>query len=54
MANANLAAAIPNRLMLELNQTFHPLKEEIFKEPLVARSGYMDLPRKPGFGLENS
>jgi len=52
MANAALVAAIPNRLMLELNQTFNPLKEEIFKEPLVVKKGYMDLPRKPGYGVE--
>lgn len=52
MANAALVAAIPNRLMLELNQTFNPLKEEVFKEPLTVRRGYMDLPDRPGFGLE--
>ena len=52
MANAALVAAIPNHLVLELNQTFNPFKEEIFKEPLVVRNGYMDLPRKPGFGME--
>ena len=52
LANAALVAGIPNHLMLELNQTFNPLKEEVFKEPLVVRKGYMDLPRKPGFGVE--
>jgi hypothetical protein len=52
MANASLVAAIPNRLMLELNQTYNPLKEDIFKEPLVVKKGYMDLPSKPGFGVE--
>jgi L-alanine-DL-glutamate epimerase-like enolase superfamily enzyme len=52
MANAALVAAIPNRLVLELNQTYNPLKEEIFKEPLVVKKGYMDLPSKPGFGVE--
>lgn len=52
MANAHLVAAIPNRHMLELNMTHNPLKEEIFKEPLVAKKGYMDLPNKPGFGVE--
>ena len=52
MDNAALVAAIPNRLVLELNQTFNPLKEEVFKEPLVVRKGYMDLPDKPGFGVE--
>ncbi len=52
MANAALVAAIPNRLMLELNQTFNPFKEELFKDPLVVRKGYMDLPDRPGFGME--
>lgn len=52
MANAALVASIPNHLVLELNQTYNPFKEEIFKEPLVVKNGYMDLPNKPGFGVE--
>ena len=52
MANAHFVAGIPNRHMLELNMTYNPLKEEIFKEPLVVNNGYMDLPDKPGFGVE--
>lgn len=52
MANAALVAAIPNRHMLELNQTYNPFKEEIFQEPLVVRKGYMELHNKPGFGME--
>jgi galactonate dehydratase len=38
--------------VLELNQTYNPFKEEIFKEPLLVKKGYMDLPSKPGFGVE--
>ena len=52
MANASLVAGIPNRFMLELNQTFNPFKEELFKDPLVVKKGYMDLFDKPGFGVE--
>jgi galactonate dehydratase len=52
MANAALVAAIPNRLVLELNQTYNPFKEEIFQDPLVVKQGYMQLPRRPGFGME--
>lgn len=52
MANAALVAAIPNRLVLELNQTYNPFKEEIFQDPLVVKQGYLQLPRRPGFGLE--
>ncbi|MCC6859438.1 MAG: mandelate racemase/muconate lactonizing enzyme family protein [Bryobacterales bacterium] len=52
MANAALVAGIPNHLVLELNQTFNPLKEEVFREPLVVKQGYLQLPAKPGFGVE--
>ncbi|MEM9676096.1 MAG: mandelate racemase/muconate lactonizing enzyme family protein [Bacteroidota bacterium] len=52
MANAHLVAAIPNRLMLELNQTYNPFKEEIFQDPLVVKDGYLDVPDRPGFGME--
>ena len=52
MGNAALVAAIPNRHMLELNQTYNPFKEEIFKDPLVVKKGYMDVHNKPGFGME--
>lgn len=52
MMNAALVAGIPNHLMLELNQTFNPLKEEVFREPLVVKKGYLDLPARPGFGVE--
>ena len=52
MANAHLVASSPSRHMLELNQTYNPLKEEIFKDPLVVKKGYMDLPDRPGFGVE--
>lgn len=52
MANGALVAAIPNRHMLELNQTYNPFKEEIFKDPLVVRKGYMELHNRPGFGME--
>jgi galactonate dehydratase len=52
MANAALVAVIPNRLVLELNQTYNPFKEELFEESLVVRNGYLNLPRKPGFGMK--
>lgn len=52
MANAALVAAIPNRLMLELNQTWNPFKEELFTDPLTVRNGYLELPRRPGFGMQ--
>lgn len=52
MANAALVAAIPNHLVLEHNVTFSALREGVFKEPLLAKRGYIDVPDKPGFGVE--
>ena len=52
MSNAALVAAIPNRFMLEWHMPYNPFKEEIFKDPLVVKNGYMDLHDKPGFGME--
>lgn len=52
VANGNLAAGIPNLIMLESNQTFNPLRTDLFKEPLVPENGYIQLPAKPGFGVE--
>lgn len=50
--NAHLAASASNLLMLEVFETFDPLKEEIFVEPLTVVNGYMELPNKPGYGVE--
>jgi len=52
IANAHLMAAIPNRLLLESNMTANPLKEGLFKEPLVVKDGHLDVPDKPGLGVE--
>ena len=52
MANAHLVAAAPGHDYCELNQTHNPLKEGIFKEPLTVKDGWMELPEKPGFGVE--
>lgn len=52
IANIHFVASAPNGHMCELNQTFNPLKEDIFKEPLVVNKGLMKLPDRPGFGVE--
>lgn len=52
ISNIHFVAGAPNGHMCELNQTFNPLKEEIFKEPLTVVDGIMTLPDKPGFGVE--
>ena len=52
MANASVMAAIPNGLIFERHTYYNLLNDEVFKEPLVIKNGYMDLPDKPGFGVE--
>jgi L-alanine-DL-glutamate epimerase-like enolase superfamily enzyme len=52
IANAHLLAAIPNRFLLETNMTANPLKEGLFKEELIVKNGYLDIPDKPGLGVE--
>ena len=52
IANAHLLAAIPNRFLLESNMTPNPLKEGLFKEKLAVKNGYLDIPDKPGLGVE--
>ena len=52
MANAHLVASMPNREYCELNQTFNPLKDQIFRDPLIVKNGKMVLSGKPGFGVE--
>lgn len=52
LTNAHLLAAVPNRFLLETNMTANPLKEGLFKEKLAVKNGYLDLPDKPGLGVE--
>lgn len=52
LANAHLAAGIPNLIMLEINQTYNPLRTDLLKDPLIIREGFLELPRKPGLGIE--
>lgn len=52
IANIHLVAGVPSGHMCELNQTYNPLKWEIFKEPYPIENGVLKIPDKPGFGLE--
>ncbi len=52
VANAHLLAAVPNRFMLESNMTPNPFKEGLFKERFAAVNGYIDVPERPGLGVE--
>ena len=52
MANAHLVAALPNPRVLELCQIQGPLQWEILKEKPTIRNGYLELPDRPGLGVE--
>ncbi len=52
IANAHVMAAAPNGFLLETNMTPNPLKEGLFKEKLAVRDGHLDIPDKPGLGVE--
>ena len=52
IANAHLVASLTCGHMCELNQTYNPLKWEVFKEPYPIENGIMTLPEKPGYGVE--
>lgn len=51
-AALHLVASSPNAIILELDRTYNPLQTELVREPLVVRDGNVDLPRKPGLGME--
>ena len=51
IANAHLAAAIPNHFLLESNMTANPLKENLFTERLAVKDGFLDIPDGPGLGV---
>lgn len=52
IANIHLVAGVPCGHMCELNQTYNPLKWEIFKEPYLIEDGVLTIPDRPGFGVD--
>jgi L-alanine-DL-glutamate epimerase-like enolase superfamily enzyme len=52
MANAHMVAALPNPRVLELCRIQGPLQWAILKEPPVIQSGWLELPDRPGLGVE--
>ena len=52
MANANCVAALPNPKVLELCMIQGPLQWEILNQKPVIIKGYLELPLKPGLGVD--
>ncbi len=51
-ASLHLASALEVSTVMELDYTYNPLREELLREPLELRNGFMVAPDKPGLGVE--
>jgi D-galactarolactone cycloisomerase len=51
-ASVHLAAALQDCIVMELDYTYNPLREELLREPVKVLNGYLIPPEKPGLGIE--
>jgi D-galactarolactone cycloisomerase len=51
-ASMHLAAALKNCIVMELDYTYNPLREELLQRPFTVQNGYLVPPDKPGLGIE--
>jgi D-galactarolactone cycloisomerase len=51
-ASVHLSAAIQECIVMELDYTYNPLREELLKTPVVFEKGFLIPPDKPGLGVE--
>ena len=51
-ASVHLAAALKDCIVMELDYTYNPLREELLREPFKVANGYLIPPEKPGLGIE--
>jgi D-galactarolactone cycloisomerase len=51
-ASVHLAAALKDCIVMELDYTYNPLREELLREPFKVSNGYLIPPDKPGLGIE--
>ncbi len=52
LANAQVVAAMPHALTVEVDQTGNPFVEDLLLEPLNIKDGQLQLSRQPGLGFE--
>ncbi len=50
--NVHFAASTPNFLILEYRAPVSGFYKDALKEPLMVKDGYLDIPTKPGWGVE--
>jgi D-galactarolactone cycloisomerase len=51
-ASVHLSAAIENCIVMELDYTYNPLREELLREPIKFEKGYLIPSDRPGLGIE--
>jgi D-galactarolactone cycloisomerase len=51
-ASVHLAAALQECIVMELDYTYNPLREEVLREPVKFENGYLIPLEKPGLGVE--
>jgi galactonate dehydratase len=52
MANIQVCTCVPNFMVLEFQGGDVAWRDTIFDEPVPLRNGYLDVPSKPGLGVE--
>ncbi len=50
--NVHFAASTPNFLVLEYHAPDTGAHKDVLKEPLMVKDGYLEIPNKPGWGVE--
>lgn len=51
-ASIQFIAAVPHAPFLEFSVTESAIRKELLAEPFVQKDGYVDVPQKPGLGIE--
>lgn len=51
-ASVHLSAALQDCILMELDYTYNPLREELLREPFKLTNGYLTPSDKPGLGIE--
>jgi D-galactarolactone cycloisomerase len=51
-ASVHLSAALEDCIVMELDYTYNPLREELLREPFKVQNGYLLPPEAPGLGIE--
>lgn len=51
-ASVHLSAALENAIVMELDYTYNPLREELLRELFAVQDGFLIPPDKPGLGIE--